>query len=123
MCLTSPHHHITTSPHHHLATCNVSELPRDSLHLLLALVDCRHAVRRPRSLRLRGPVRETCAWRRAAPDLERNLARTAGSCVETGPQQGRLDLLRRLPAQAAAATGGSAAGARGQCRRAADAAV
>ena len=82
----------------------VPELPRDPLHLLLALVDRRHALRRPRSSAA-APIRtrSACSATSASTSLDAHLARTDGHerCA-TRSESRRIVVLRRLPAEAAA---------------------
>ena len=71
-----------------------------------------HALRRPHRLRLRRPVRQARARRRAARRPSRDVwtGETAIGAA-AGPERRRLEVLRRLPAEAAAQEGADAAAA------------
>ena len=81
------------------------------------MADRRAAVRRPHGLRLCRSVRQARARRRAHHLDRRHLDGTGGVAVARRDQRGRLELLRRLPAQAAARARSSAAPARSQHQR------
>ena len=81
----------------------VPELPGDPLPLLLALGDGGAAVRRPRRLRLRRSLRHARARRRAHDARSaRSGPATTASALRRDLNAGGSDVLRRLPAQAAA---------------------
>ena len=89
-----------------------AELPRHSVYLLVAVADWRDVVRRPHGVRLRRPLREARARRRAHHVDRRHLAGARRVAIAGRPEPGRLELLRRLPAQAAARRRSGAAAAR-----------
>ena len=104
-------------------SARVAELPGDALPLLLAVGDGGDAVRRPRRLRLRRSLRQARARRRARHAGRRDLDRRDGVDAPPRSQRRRIDLLRRLSAEAAAggrrAGTGPAAGRRARRRHAA----
>ena len=87
---------IPDRPTHPGKLTSVAELPRHPLHLLLAVVDDGPALRRPPRLRLRRSPRQARPRRREAGKRDRGLDRRARHVAADGPQQRRIEILRRL---------------------------